>query len=98
MVEESYKADIFKKRLNEIFLVNCISLLVIASLFILRNCPLQMCSFYLAEVQITPDVADSFSVHCLRKLQLHLRENRSQPGRKRKEIYNSLARGKGKSD
>lgn len=51
----------FKKRLNEIFLVNCISLLVITSLFILRNCPLQTCSFYLAEVQTSPDVADFFS-------------------------------------
>lgn len=68
MVKETYKTDIFKKRQNEIFLVNCISLLVITSLFILRNRPLQTCSFYLAEAQITPDVADSFSVHCLRKI------------------------------
>lgn len=96
MVEQIFKAYIFKGRLNEIVLVNCISLLVILSLLILRNCPLKMCSFYLAEAQTTPDVADSFSVHCLRKLQLHLRENRSQPGRKRKEIHNSLARGNGK--
>lgn len=98
MVEETYKADTCKKRFNEMVFVNCISLLVTTSLFILRNCPLQTCSFYLAELQITPDVADAFSVHCLRKLQLHLRENRSQPGRERKEIYNSLARGKEKSD
>lgn len=38
-------------------------------------------------MQIIPDVVDFFSIHCLRKLQLHLRENISQPGRKRKEIY-----------